>query len=93
MTTILQPHEQRVVAELDELRERLMKLRTFIAADKFVSLPEEDRELLIIQENLMDSLAFVLARRIRRFAADGVKGRDDQTFSHQTPMNPSSPKD
>lgn len=71
----LRPHQQRVVAEFQELRERHGKLRVFIASDMFTGLPEEDRELLVIQENLMDSLSFVLARRIRRFS-DGVKGSD-----------------
>lgn len=51
----LQPHQQRVVAELNELQERLHKLRAFIGSDKFVGLDEVDRELLIIQENLMDA--------------------------------------
>lgn len=68
----LKPHEQRVVAEYKELRERHAKLYAFIASDTFITLPEEDRELLVIQENLMDALSFVLARRIRRFTAAGV---------------------
>lgn len=64
----LKPYEWRVVSELEELRKRLTDLRAFIASDsRFLPLSDEDRELLIIQENLMDSLAFVLARRIRRF--------------------------
>jgi hypothetical protein len=62
--------EQRVATELFDLRERLSRLREFIAHDKFLSMPEDDRELLIIQENLMDSLAFVLARRVRRIRGD-----------------------
>ena len=69
--TILQPHEQRVVAELDELRERLTKLEGFMASDTFVNLPPEDRELLVLQKHLMASLGFVLARRIGRFTRGG----------------------
>jgi hypothetical protein len=61
------PHEQRVVAEYEELRERRVKLHSFIASETFLTLPEEDRELLAIQENLMDSLSGVMVRRIRRW--------------------------
>jgi hypothetical protein len=73
----LKPHEQRVVAELDQLRERLTSLRAFVESDTFVALHPDDRELLVMQEHLMATLAFVLARRIKRFA-DGVPGNRER---------------
>jgi hypothetical protein len=83
----LQPHEQRVVAELDELRERTHKLETFVGSRAFVNLAGEDRELLVLQLHLMESLGFVLARRITRFTA-GVSASDGETFCGQHPELP-----
>jgi hypothetical protein len=83
----LQPHQQRVVAELDELRERLCKLDTFVSSRTFVNLEPEDRELLVLQQHLMSSLSFVLARRITRFAP-GVAASDKQPFCDHTPISP-----
>lgn len=63
------PHEVRVLYEVAELDDRLGRLESFVHADNkvFMSLPEEDRELLEEQLSLMAQLSSVLHRRIARF--------------------------
>jgi hypothetical protein len=64
----MQPHQERVVAESNELRDRLLKLTSFISkGEVFDTLPEEDKSLLREQRNLMDEYLDVLRRRIERF--------------------------
>lgn len=63
----MQPHQERVVAESNELRERLTKLTAFIGGDIFYSLDVADQELLKSQRVLMDAYLDVLGRRIARF--------------------------
>lgn len=65
----LLPHEQRVVAEHDQLRERLSSLRTFIAAGSFYRVERAERKRLIRQEALMTELEQVLAERITAFTS------------------------
>lgn len=65
---MLQPHQQRVIAEYDDLSQRLVSLRSFISDDTiFSTLPDEDKDLLIQQRCLMAELQSVLAKRIARF--------------------------
>lgn len=63
----MQPHQERVVAESNELRDRLTKLTSFIGGDLFYSLDVADQELLKSQRVLMDAYLDVLGRRISRF--------------------------
>lgn len=63
----MQPHEQRVVQERDELIEKLGKLDRFQEGDVFAGLPYEDRKLLTIQRNAMATYAECLNARIGRF--------------------------
>jgi hypothetical protein len=65
----MQPHQQRVVGEHTELRERLAKLDVFIAGPLFRGLPEDDRTLLLEQRHHMSNYALVLSVRIQRFHA------------------------
>ncbi|WP_413508246.1 crAss001_48 related protein [Serratia proteamaculans] len=68
MTEItLQPHQQRVVDELNEIKQRGEKLATFIGGDVFGSLPVEDERLLEAQSHIMTAYVEVLTQRIKRF--------------------------
>jgi len=65
----LQPHQQRIVTEKEELDERLKKLRTFIS-DKgpvYMRLPEDEKNRLIRQEKAMSDYSTVLGERIGAF--------------------------
>lgn len=73
--TTMQPHEQRVVTEKNELDEKLGKLHAFCHAPStpiFDSLPLEDRDLLTEQYEVMDRYSRVLGKRIARFAINTV---------------------
>lgn len=66
----MQPYQERVVAESNELRERLTKLTAFITADAFDAfdaLAEEDQILMVRQQRLMAELLETLRQRIARF--------------------------
>lgn len=62
------PHEQRMLSEHTELRERREKLLAFIRENQlFQTLPTEEQQLMIEQQNHMSRYEEVLARRINRF--------------------------
>ena len=64
----LQPHQQRVVVEQQELKDRLEKLQVFINENPlFKSLIEQEQMDLQEQSVLMSQLNDVLIRRISRF--------------------------
>jgi hypothetical protein len=63
----LQPHQQRVVDELNEIKQRGEKLATFIGGDIFTALPVEDQRLLESQSHIMTAYVEVLTQRIKRF--------------------------
>jgi hypothetical protein len=65
--TTLQPHQQRVVSERDELSDRLGKLLAFFQTPTFVGLPEAERSRLRNQARFMDGYAAVLEERIAAF--------------------------
>lgn len=66
----MQPHEQRVVEEEQELQGRIVKLASFISGSPvFASLPEIDQNLLREQRTAMIDYQRVLTKRIKRFAA------------------------
>lgn len=63
-----EPHQQRVVDEHRELGEKLSKLNAFLASSPiFASLDKVDRNLLEIQQSLMESYHKILWHRICRF--------------------------
>jgi hypothetical protein len=66
----MQPHEERVVAERDQLQERLEKLQAFILTDKMSTLAADEQELLFRQCGHMQQYFNLLNRRIARFNAD-----------------------
>lgn len=66
----LEPHQQRVVDEHAELRDRRNKLLTFIRSGAiFTSLPHDERRDLVDQADAMMYYMFILSRRIQRFTA------------------------
>jgi hypothetical protein len=65
----LQPHQERVVIEKQELDSKLEKLRAFMLEDGgiFDSLPSEEKSRLSEQETHMSRYSDVLRRRIEVF--------------------------
>lgn len=64
----LLPHQQRVVAERAELRERLDKLGVFVNGATFPNVDYAEQNRLLRQQNLMMELLDVLDERIAAFA-------------------------
>lgn len=64
----MQPHEQRVVDERNELINKTAKLDDFRRGDIFAGLAYEDRKLLTAQRSAMQAYIEVLDLRISRFA-------------------------
>lgn len=63
----MKPYQERVIAEKTCLDEKLVKLTQFIKSDAFDALPDEDRKLLVKQEDAMSIYSEVLEDRINRF--------------------------
>jgi hypothetical protein len=63
----MQPHQERVVVERDELSEKIGKLRTFTNGAVFSTLPYEERGLLTRQYLAMSNYLDILNRRIEAF--------------------------
>ena len=63
----LQPFQQRVIDERDDLEIKASKLQDFILSDKFFSVPADERQRLVLQRNLMDAYVIVLDQRIAAF--------------------------
>lgn len=66
----MKEHQQRVVAERDELKDRLTKLKDFIGNNPiFSDLPKDEQERLRAQSGAMALYASILDRRILSFPA------------------------
>lgn len=63
----MQPHQQRVVDEKNELGERLEKLMVFRGTQLYKSLPEQEQELLYFQSQAMKHYYEILEQRIELF--------------------------
>jgi hypothetical protein len=59
------PHQQRVVAERDELIASQNRLCVFIDSETAATLPQAERMLLQVQLDIMQSLVGILNQRIR----------------------------
>lgn len=68
-TNQLQPHQQRVIDERKELRDKAAKLNNFINSKDFDQIVPNvvDQTLLITQFQIMTSYDHVLTQRINRF--------------------------
>lgn len=65
----MQPHQERVVAERDDLQGKIDRLRVFIGGDLFNTLNNGEQGRLQEQLAYMDSYVAVLQRRIDHFNA------------------------
>lgn len=63
----LQPHQERVFIEKQELDDKLKKLREFIYSSVFDSLTGNEQLLLDEQRNCMEKYSNILQRRIEDF--------------------------
>lgn len=62
------PHQQRVVDELKELKDKRIKLLSFIQeSDVFKTLDQTDKDLLTEQYEAMTWYDVILTKRIERF--------------------------
>ena len=64
MTELL-PHQQRLVEERDELRDRIDKLSAFMASPMWSRLPDAERQLMVRQLRTMVSYSLALRDRLR----------------------------
>lgn len=67
----MQPHEERVITEKQELDEKLSKLKAFCfhpGSPIFKGLAPVDRDLLEDQYNAMKDYSEILGKRIARFS-------------------------
>ena len=65
----MQPHQQRVIDERNELSAKLAKLIVFTNSDSFTEIVEDERERdrLIQQKSIMAQYLAILNRRIIAF--------------------------
>ena len=63
----LQPHQQRVVTEKEDLDEKLDKLKKFILGSIFPTLPAEEKKRLNYQYDVMEKYSGILGERISAF--------------------------
>lgn len=59
--------QERVVQESKELYEKITKLKAMICSDKFETLHDTDKRLLVMQLAAMKQYASALKARIERF--------------------------
>lgn len=64
----LPPHQQRVVAELEQLADRVKKLEAFLATPLYASLPDDEQQLLKMQADAMVLYMGILNTRAAKFA-------------------------
>lgn len=63
----LQPHQQRVVGEAAELKDKLDKLKAFLSSEFFKSIPDPERDRLHAQAVVMGQYHSILMERIDAF--------------------------
>lgn len=63
----LQPHQQRVVVESAELKEKIIKLEAFLGTDVYQGLSEDERDALKVQLQNMAAYRDILEYRIGKF--------------------------
>lgn len=63
----LQPYQQKVIDELEELNKKRKSLEHFCQRNVFQALPDMDKKLLVWQHTHMTRYADILERRIKRF--------------------------
>jgi hypothetical protein len=68
----MRPHQERVVAEEKELREKLKKVDAFLGGYFVRTLSPTDRQLILDQSFHMQKYADILRKRISRFPMDAA---------------------
>ena len=63
----LQPYQQRVITEYQELMDKTHKLDEFTKGTVYLSLPREEKDLLLAQLHAMKSYLAILMIRVQRF--------------------------
>jgi hypothetical protein len=63
----MKAYQQRVINEKSCLDDKLGKLTKFIESDEFDALEDDDRKLLVKQEDAMSIYSEILEDRIKRF--------------------------
>ena len=63
----MEPYQQRVIDEQEELKVKLSALGDFVQSEMFQGLPEIERDALNSQRVFMAGYSGVLSRRISRF--------------------------
>lgn len=64
---LLQPHQRRVVAEKQELDDKIAKLTAFIGREVYAGLPIEEQSRLCRQLSVMKEYSKILGERIAAF--------------------------
>jgi hypothetical protein len=63
----MQPHQERVIAELNDLNEKRDKLATFLLGGIFKTLDKAEQKRLEAQAKIMQQYADILRERIANF--------------------------
>ena len=63
----MEAYQERVIAEMKDLDDKIGKLSAFMKLDTFQGLEEEDRNLLTEQYEHMNQYYSVLRKRVERF--------------------------
>ena len=63
----MQLHEERVVAERNELDDKIIKLSIFINSERYRGLPSEEKDRLSRQRDVMREYTKILGKRILNF--------------------------
>jgi hypothetical protein len=63
----MEPYQQRVLSEKDELDDKIQELATFMQGDTFSSLDIEERDDMDLQLDVMKLYSRILVSRITRF--------------------------
>ncbi|WP_060538576.1 crAss001_48 related protein [Pseudomonas sp. NBRC 111125] len=66
-TESLPPHQQRVVAECEQLADRIQKLEAFLSTPIYAGLPERERQLLKMQADAMVVYLGIINTRVEDF--------------------------
>jgi hypothetical protein len=66
-SAVLQPHQERVITEREDLHGKIERLRAFIYREKFDSIAAEERSRLLKQLAVMKLYREILDERIAAF--------------------------
>jgi len=65
----LEPHQLRVVHELEEVKTKWIALNSFLHTETFKSLDVIEKCLLVRQSDIMEEYCSILGRRIQLFTS------------------------